>query len=705
LWDLAAVSTKEFDKIVATRGRLLVLIWCVQTTKEGLFMMKVRDLVLTIAAILVFTGGPLAQDLKPQNKNTITPADVLSIRELYEVKLSPDSKQIAFVVNEPNDPRKPREPRASNIWVAPTDGREVPRPLIPGLKNANTPRWSPEGGSLAFLSDRASELDAASSTQIYLVRAGDKTAVRLTNVPGGVEQYEWSPDGKMIAFVARDQPTAEEDARRSAGDDPIVQSEPDLKYSRLWVVSLADANATQVTKRDFEILELAWSPTGDEFALVVAPTPKDEDSYDLSLVIINRATGETTRTLTKNVVPITGLLRWSPDGQWITFYEFPPTKESNNWLSLARARGGEIRPLLKDYRGSVLASEWAADSKSLIALSVEGTSEVISKIDIDTRSFHKITNVTRSQWGNSLSTSRDAIAYLAQTSESADDIWVIEKNEQPRRITDFNPQTKSWTFGKVSAVDWKNSKDGLVRRGVLITPPNYEQGKLYPMVVNTHPGDTAWWTGFHASRWWDWGQLLASNGYVVFLPNTRGVTGEGGAMHATIDHWGEMAFQDLMDGVDYLVDRKIADPNRIGIGGWSNGGFMTEYAITRTTRFKAAVALSGHSNFFSLYGTSYLRDGLRRTSQRSPHYDRSWYDEHSPITSIKNCRTPTLLLHGQFDSGVPLGQAYEFYNGLKDARVETELVVYPRERHSIQEYLHRIDVQKRMLAWFDKHLK
>jgi dipeptidyl aminopeptidase/acylaminoacyl peptidase len=650
-------------------------------------------ILIAITAVFFFVADVPAQ------RHVITPADVLTIRELSDVNLSPNGKQIVFVVNEPNDPNSPREPRVSNIWIVPADGSEPPRLLIPDLKNAGSPRWSPDGRTLAFLSDREN------STQIYLLRDGEKSAVRLTNAPGGVEDYEWSPDGKMIAFVARDQATPEEQARRAAGDDAIVRPERDLKYTRLWVVNLSDGKATQVTKQNFEILEFAWSPAGDELALTVAPTPKDEDSYNLSLVVVSRSTGEVARTLTKNVPPITGLLRWSPDGRWITFYEFPPTKESNNWLSLAPARGGELRPLLKDYKGSVLKVEWAPDSRSLIVLSVEGTSEVISRVDIDTGAFHKITDVIRSQWGASLSTNGETIAYLAQTPESADDIWIIEKNKQPRRITDFNPQTKSWSFGKVSEVVWKNSKDGLIRRGVLITPPGYQPGNPYPTIVNTHPGDTAWWTGFHSSRWWDWGQLLASHGYVVFLPNTRGVTGEGGAMHATIDHWGEMAFQDLIDGVDYLVAEKIADPNRLGIGGWSNGGFMTEYTITRTTRFKAAVAQAGHANFFSLYGTSWLRDSLQRTSGQSPHHDRRWYDEHSPITFIKNCKTPTLLLHGELDTGVPLGQAFEFYNGLRDAGVEAELVIYPRERHNIQEYSHRLDLQKRMLAWFDKHLK
>lgn len=358
--------------------------------------MKRTYLLLIITAILFSARELAAQTPKAPvtdeaGKNRITAEDVLTIRELYDVKLEPHGKQIAFVVNEPNDPKAPREPRASNIWIVSTDGREAAKPVIPGLKNAYSPSWSPDGRTLAFLSDRADpQAEAESSTQIYLWN-GEGKALRLTNVPGGVDQYEWSPDGKVIAFLARDQATAEEQERRSLGDDPIVQPQSNLKYSRLWTVNVADGKADQLTKQNFEIVEFAWSPAGNEFALVVAPTPKDEDSYNLSLVIINRSKGEVTRTLTNNVVPITGVLRWSPDGEWITFYEFPPTKESNNWLSLARAKGGEIRPLLKEYRGSVLKSEWAPDSKSLIALSVEGTSEVIARFSIDRGTPHKIT--------------------------------------------------------------------------------------------------------------------------------------------------------------------------------------------------------------------------------------------------------------------------------------------------------------------------
>lgn len=637
--------------------------------------MRINLLLATAAVLFCFLPTPA---------QTITPEDILSIRELSDIQLSPDGKQIAFVITEPAASNT--QPRASNVWTMLVDGREAPRLLLPGLSNAGSPRWSPDGKTLAFLSARA---------QIYLLGAGEANAVQLTSVAGGVEDFEWSPDSKMIAFVARDQPTR---------DEQQIEVDHDLKYSRLWISSVSDRKAVQITKQDFEIYELAWSPKGDELALVVAPSPKPEDSLNLSLIVVNRATGEVARTLSK-LVNLTGALQWSPDGRWISFYEGPPTKEYAAWVSVVPAGGGPSRPLLKDYAGSVLRLAWMPDSKHLMAQSVEGTHQALLTVDVATGDTRKLTDVVHSQWNVGFSTNGNTTVYFSQSVGSPSDIWVLQTGAPPRKLTNFNPQTAAWKLGTLREVTWKNSKDGLLRRGVLITPPDYRPGQLYPTIVNTHPGDTAWWMGWHGSKWWDWGQLLASNGYVVFLPNTRGVTGEGARMHQTIADWGGMAFQDLIDGVDYLVEQKIADPNRLGIGGWSNGGFMTEYAITHTTRFKAAVAQAGHSDFFSLYGMSYLRSSLRISFGDSPYVNRKGYDERSPIMSVRNCRTPTLLLHGELDAGVPVGQAYEFYNALKDLGVETELVVYPGERHNIQERGHQLDVQRRMLAWFDKHLK
>jgi dipeptidyl aminopeptidase/acylaminoacyl peptidase len=669
------------------------------------------DLISTTLATFLFASAVPAQNSVKSSPITIerethliTPEDVLSIRELRELQISPDGKQVAFRVREPSDPKLPRVPRATNIWIVSTDGKEAPHPLIPNLKNASNPRWSPDGRWLAFLSDHGnSGVDVSATIQVYLLRSDGAIAERLTSVPGGVESFAWSPDGTMIAFVSRDQPTDKELEKQSTGDDAI-EVDRNFKYSKLWVVKLSDQKAVQITKQDFEINEFAWSPRGDEIAVVVAQTQKPEDSLLFSLVVVNRLTGDVARTLSRNAASISGLLRWSPDGSLITFLEGPPTKEFASWLAVVPANGGSVRPLVKNYSGTVLAAEWMPDSKHLLAQSVEGTRQAHLTINIATGAAAKLADLIQTIWEYSFSTNGQTIVYTAQTPESPSDIWVWTKGAQPRKITDFNPQTRSWRLGKVREVEWKNSKDGLIRRGVVITPPGYKTGKPYPTIVNTHPGDTAWWAGLHA-KWWAWGQLLASRGYVVFLPNTRGVNGEGWRLHATIANWGGMAFQDLMDGLDYLVEQKIADPNRLGIGGWSNGAFMTEYAITHSTRFKAAVAQAGHSDFFSLYGTSYLRTSLRVFSVESPYYNRKTYDDASPITFIRNCRTPTLLIHGVNDGGVPVSQAYEFYTGLKDVGVETEMVVYPREGHSLQEYAHQLDVQKRVMAWFDKHLK
>jgi dipeptidyl aminopeptidase/acylaminoacyl peptidase len=334
---------------------------------------------------------------------------------------------------------------------------------------------------------------------------------------------------------------------------------------------------------------------------------------------------------------------------------------------------------------------------------IEGTKQALKILDVESGGLDVVADVTASQAEFGVSASGATIAYLAQTPRSPTDVWVVKPGSSPRRLTDLNPQATAWPLGTVRSVSWKNTKDGLARSGVLVTPADFAAGRPRPTIVLGHPGDLPWWTGWQGS-WWAWGQLLASNGYVVFLPNYRGVTGEGWKLHATLADWGGMAFQDLMDGVDALVEQKIADPERLGIGGWSNGGFMTEWAITHTTRFKAAIAIAGHSDFFSLAGTSTGRAWLE-AAFGDPYTNRAAYQDRSPITYIRSCRTPTLLLHGQNDSGVPVGQAYEFHAGLKVIGVETELVIYPREGHAIQERGHQEDVQRRVLEWFDRHVK
>jgi dipeptidyl aminopeptidase/acylaminoacyl peptidase len=624
----------------------------------------------------------------------LSPHDISQIRLASDVRLSPNARRVAFVISEPAESE--RAPRRSGMWTVAADGSGSPRLLRSGGDD-KSPRWSPDGKTLAFLSARGRAPSGASepATQVYRIAANGEGAgapERLTAVDGGVDEFAWSPDGRSIAFTSQE-PGEEE--------DPVVTGRT-LRYTRLGIVNVAEGTTALITGREFDVQEFAWSPDGREIALVIAPTPRPEDEFKLALVVVDRRTGRIARRLSENVA-FAGFLRWSPDGRFLTFRECPPTREFGSWLSIVPAAGGPVRSLLKEHLSTTLRAEWASDSTHLVLLTIEGTSQALVDLDIPSVRMQRITDVVISQWEFSFTTDGATSAYLTQSARSPSDVWLATAGTSPRRLTDLNPQTLGWRLGAVKTVSWKNSKDGMTRSGVLITPPDFEAGRPYPTIVEGHPGDTSWWMGWHATPW-AWGQLLATRGYVVFLPNYRGVNGEGWKMHATIADWGGMAFQDLMDGVESLVARGIADPDRLGIGGWSNGGFMTEWAITHTTRFKAAVAQAGHSDFFSLYGTSYSRAGLQMTFG-DPFTNRAVYDAHSPITFIRNCRTPTLILHGVNDGGVPVGQGSEFYTSLKAMGVETEMVVYPREGHMIRERGHQEDLQNRVLAWFDRHLK
>ena len=640
---------------------------------------RILSAVLTLSACAARSGA-----------QTLSPRDISEIRLASDVRLSPDAERVAFVVAEPAE--SPRAMRRSGIWTVPTRGGARPRLLVSGGDD-KSPRWSPDGKTLAFLSARGEA--SGTTTQIYRIESNGESLgapERLSSADGDVDEFAWSPDGRFLAFTVRE-PGVEE--------DPAVAGRS-LRYTRLGIVNVAERTNSLLTGLDFDVQELAWSADGNEIAVVVAPTPSREDQLKLGLVVVSRHTGKVVRRLSENVA-FTGLLRWSPDGSLIVFRECPPERGFASWLAVVPAAGGAVRPLLKDAPSTTLRAEWAADSRHLVLLNVEGTAQSLVDLNVMSSRMRRIAEVVNSQFEYGFSTDGKRIAYLGQSARSPGDVWLAAAGEPPRRLTDLNPQTLGWRLGAVQAVHWKNSKDGLERSGVVITPPGFQSGRAYPTIVQAHPGDAPWWTGWLAA-WWAWGQLLASSGYVVFLPNTRGVTGEGWKLNATIGDWGGMAFQDLMDGVDVLVARGIADPERLGIGGWSNGGFMTEWTITHTKRFKAAVAEAGHSDFFSLYGTSYSRAWLA-ISLGDPYANRGAYDAHSPITFIRDCKTPTLVLHGADDGGVPVGQGSEFYTGLKTIGVETEMVTYPREGHGIRERGHQEDLQNRVLAWFDRHLK
>ncbi|MGA3167829.1 MAG: S9 family peptidase [Terriglobia bacterium] len=641
-----------------------------------------------------------------QERRTLKPEDLVDIRTVSDVQISAGGELVAFVVTEPADPAKPQKPRDTNIWVVPADGSHPARPFAASPKSDTHPRWSPDGRYLAFLSDRGEPVgdEKEAKNQVYLMRTDGGEAEQLTHFKGGVEDLRWSRDGAMIACTVLDPETDAEQKKHKDGYDQNFVDH-DYKFARLWVVTLADRKTEQVTKQDLHIASFAWSPDGTELAVRAASTPRNDDVYwQARLLVVRRLTGEIVRTLSENAA---GDARWSPDGQAIAFEEYSPTRIAS-WLAVLPAAGGTARPLLKDYAGTVRDYQWEEDSKHLVVEVNARTHDQFLRVDSEDGSMSALPAETAlpAQDFASSRTGR-VLAYARGLGDSPPDVWAFMVGGKPGKLTNLNPQVKDWRLGAVQEISWKSTKDSATIYGVLVTPPDFKPSQAYPTIVEIHGGpEWAWWSGWLGS-WHEWAQLLASNGYVVFLPNPRGSTGQGWKFaEANRDDWGGGDFRDVMDGVDSLIGQKIADPNRLGIGGWSYGGFMTSWAVTQTPRFKAAVVGAGVTNLFSFDGTTDITPSfLRNYFLDLPFARRADYDNHSAMTFLKNCKTPSLILHGESDERVPTSQGWEFYNGLRMLGVPAEMVTYPREHHGFRERAHQVDVLTRLLAWYDKYLK
>ena len=630
-------------------------------------------------------------------KHALTPEDVVNIRGASDANISPDGKRIVFVVTELADPNTPEKSADDNIWIVPTDGSQTAHPFAATAKSENFPRWSSDGRWLAFLSDRSDD----GQPQVWLMHADGGEAEKLTDAKAGVSSFRWSPDSRMIAYLARDAASEAQQKKQQRHDDAI-EVDHNYQFTRLWFVPLNDRKPALVTRQDFEVRDFDWAPDGESFAIASTPTPRFFEDLHSSLAIVRRSDGQLLRTLADDVNVLSQNIRWSPDGHSVLFLEANQTRGAY-WLSLVDAEGGPIKPLAKDYPGTFSWCEWAPDSKHVIAGAFVGTRVKLVRVDIESARTEPLADILFGGADFSFSADGGTLAFISETPDAPAELWSQVSGQTPRQLTSLNPQVGSFRLGTAREITWPNHKDKQELQGVLFMPPGYKSGQPYPTIVEAHPGNTAWVAGWQAS-WWQWAQLLSSNGYVVFLPNARGVMGRGWKFAELSWTYDDAAFEDTMDGLDDLIAQKIADPNRLGIGGWSNGGYMTTRAITRTTRFKAAVPFAAPLDFPLMWGASPLRTYFDQVYGPAPAH-RQEYETHSPLHVVENCKTPTLILQGDRDPIVPAAQAYEFYHALKSLGVETELVIYPREGHNISERAHQVDFQNRVLRWFDKYLK
>ena len=637
--------------------------------------MKIR--LIAVSLLLLLPGVGFAQ-LKPEQ--------TLNRRPIAEVRFSPDANRVAFTVSEP--PKGPT--RSRHVWILDVRTREV-RQFTNSAKSEFAPRWSPDGRRLAFLSDR----DEA--PQIYLMPTDGGEAIRLTEGKNAARAFEWSPDGKQIALLAPEAKTeAEEKKEKDKDDARVVDREG--KRTRLWLIDVETKKVRPLSAANWQIQEAKWTPQGDR--LIISATDHPEIDQDTNRIFSIAVSDPQLKQIAAPRGPF-GQLNVSPDGNSVAYLAARIDGPSPHDLYSQPLAGGSARNLTAGSIDRPVASfMWRADG-SILALAQNGFRTQFYRVTLDGKA------AAQSEFKvnpGAFDATAQALAFVGETATNAPEVWLsIEGAAQPagaESVTHFNETWKQIPLVKPEFLRYK-SFDGTQIEAALLKPVGYQAGTKVPLVVIVHGGPTGRW----ADSFQSWGQLLAARGYAVLYPNVRGSTGYG---HHFLEmnraDWGGGDFKDVMAGVDYLIAQGIADPDRLGIAGWSYGGYMASWAITQTNRFKAAMTGAGLSDLASEFGTE---DGSSYDEWffGTPYEKPQEFIDSSPITFIKNARTPTLILQGEADVTDPIGQSQQLYRGLKRYGVEADFVVYPREGHGFREEKHQLDVLNRIVDWFEKHLK
>ncbi|WP_067135136.1 S9 family peptidase [Microtetraspora malaysiensis] len=637
--------------------------------------------------------------------STVTPDLIVDGAIPRHPVISPDGRRVAYTVAAYT--REEQHP-SSAIWVAATDASSPPRKLTEGSAGDSDPRWAPDSASLFFGSDRLTR----GTTQLYRIPVGGGQAQALTTWKSGVSNCLPLADGRRVAVVAADEPTDEDERRKAERDDAKVWGER-VPYGRLRLLDL-DTGRLRVVDGlgDRHVVELAQRPDGGPLAVLTRATPDLDPVVPAGeLHLVDPETGKV-RDLGPAELDPSALTWWKTDGSWHLCYlaTTPPGPVGGRAVfDLTVPENGAAEKQHNLTSGMAVCPSGlaqVADGPPL-ALFADRLDTAIHRLDPKTRRFQPMSRLDGYGGLMTASGSGDVVAVVASTAYEPKNVHAGPPTGRLARLSDTRPELRGITWGTQERLSYQAS-DGLDLDGLLILPvARTRQDGPFPLITLVHGGPydryaDQFLLGTSPSAQW-----LAAAGYAVFLPNPRGGEGRGHAFAASVagavgmDEW-----TDIVSGIDLLVADGVADPDRLGIGGWSHGGFMAAWAVGQTSRFKAAVMGAGISDWGMLLATGEWGiwdaglGGSCGWEGAGPHR----HDQVSPISYASKISTPVLILHGEDDPNVPVGQATYFHRALRRFGVEHEFVVYPREGHPILERNHQLDVLRRTRAWFDRWL-
>jgi len=673
----------------------------------------VSPLILLFMAIA--WAAPVVGQSADADKNT--PTHSLQLGDLFKIKgvgspvVSPDGGWVAFTVSTPATPDKKGSTR---IWMVSSSGVGDPIPMTAEGYSASSPEWSPDGKYLSFMASRG---DSA-RTQVWVLDRRMGEGQQLTDAKWGINGYEWSPDGTKILLTIRDPdpvdtlPPHKKPKRTPPWEIERLQFKQDYqgyltgdRHTHLYVFDMATGKTTQITSGDYDEDSAVWSPDGSRVAFVSNRTEDPDENVNTDIWVVdadNTDMGADPIQVTTNPGS-DSQPAWSPDGEWIA--HISSTEPEIVWydmsfLAVARADGsGEIRALTEELDRNVNAPKYSENGRYIFLRIEDSAEEHLGRVDVRNGRVTRPVSGQLVVGGFDLGPDDEIYAQVART-DLPGEIFAARGGELDQ-LTEVN-QTfmEGLRLGRVVDATFP-SKDGTEIEGLFYLPPGYQEGMRYPTLLRIHGGPVSQYAHYFNFE----AHLFAANGYVVVTTNPRGSSGYGQDFsHAIWADWGEKDSQDVMAGVDYAIEQGWADPDKLGVGGWSYGGILTDHILIRTDRFKAAI--TGASEV--LYVTNYGHDQYQRwweTELGLPWESREVWERISPFNQVEKITTPTLIMGGDQDWNVPINNGEQLYQALRRLGRETQLVVYPGQHHGLRVPEYQLDRYQRYLDWYDKYVK